>query len=91
MNALTVAVKVFWLPRRGVTALVRVWLFVDWLEFSGAELDPTDSKQVAPTAAVELEASRPDPYCQLIRGAQQTLGHAGDRTVRRDSLLRLSR
>src|SRR5579875_3498978 len=27
-----------------------VWLFVDWLEFSGATLDPTDSAQVAATA-----------------------------------------
>jgi S-adenosylmethionine-dependent methyltransferase len=34
-----------------------IWLFVDWLEFSGAELDPSDSKQVAAMAAVELEAS----------------------------------
>ena len=44
-----------------------VWLFVDWLEFSGAELDVTDSVQVAKTAAVELEASRRDPYRQLSR------------------------
>jgi SAM-dependent methyltransferase len=44
-----------------------VWLFVDWLEFGGAELDPSDSKQVAATAAVELEASRRDPYRQLSR------------------------
>jgi S-adenosylmethionine-dependent methyltransferase len=44
-----------------------VWLFVDWLEFSGAELDPHDSEQVAATAAVELEASRRDPYRQLSR------------------------
>jgi S-adenosylmethionine-dependent methyltransferase len=44
-----------------------VWLFVDWLEFSGAELDPSDSRQVAATAAVELEASRRDPYRQLSR------------------------
>jgi SAM-dependent methyltransferase len=44
-----------------------VWLFVDWLEFSGAELDPTDSQQLAATAAVELEASRRDPYRQLSR------------------------
>jgi SAM-dependent methyltransferase len=44
-----------------------VWLFVDWLEFSGAELDPTDSQQVAATAAVELEASRRDPYRQISR------------------------
>ena len=44
-----------------------VWLFVDWLEFSGAELDPSDSEQVAATAAVELESSRRDPYRQLSR------------------------
>jgi SAM-dependent methyltransferase len=44
-----------------------VWLFVDWLEFSGVKLDPTDSKEVAATAAVELEASRRDPYRQLSR------------------------
>jgi S-adenosylmethionine-dependent methyltransferase len=44
-----------------------VWLFVDWLEFSGAELDPSDSDQVAATVAVELEASRRDPYRQLSR------------------------
>lgn len=44
-----------------------VWLFVDWLEFSGAELDPDDHKQLAATAAVELEAGRRDPYRQLSR------------------------
>ncbi len=44
-----------------------VWLFIDWLEFSGAELDPDDAPQVAATAAVELEASRRDPYRQLSR------------------------
>ncbi len=44
-----------------------VWLFVDWLEFSGVELDPDDANQVAATAAVELEASRRDPYRQLSR------------------------
>ena len=44
-----------------------VWLFVDWLEFSGVELDPSDAEQVAATAAVELEASRRDPYRQLSR------------------------
>jgi SAM-dependent methyltransferase len=44
-----------------------VWLFVDWLEFSGAQLDASDEKQVAATAAVELEASRRDPYRQLSR------------------------
>lgn len=41
-----------------------VWLFVDWLEFGGVELDPAQSRQVA---AVELEASRRDPYRQLSR------------------------
>ncbi len=44
-----------------------VWLFVDWLEFSGTELDPSDAEQVAAAAAVELEASRRDPYRQLSR------------------------
>jgi SAM-dependent methyltransferase len=44
-----------------------VWLFVDWLEFSGVALDPGDSEQVAATAAVELEAARRDPYRQLSR------------------------
>ena len=54
---------------RGVEPLrwYGVWLFVDWLDFSGAELDPGDSKQVAAAAAVELEASRRDPYRQLSR------------------------
>ena len=57
------------LRSRGVEPLrwYGVWLFVDWLEFSGAELDPSDAKQVAATAAVELEASRTDPYRQLSR------------------------
>ena len=44
-----------------------VWLFVDWLEFSGVTLDPDDAEQVSATAAVELEASRRDPYRQLSR------------------------
>lgn len=44
-----------------------VWLFVDWLEFSGARLDPTDTEQLAAAAAVELEASQRDPYRQLSR------------------------
>lgn len=44
-----------------------VWLFVDWLEFSGVKLDPGDARQVAATAEVELEASRRDPYRQLSR------------------------
>jgi len=30
-------------------------------------LDPSDSKQLAAAAAVELEASRRDPYRQLSR------------------------
>lgn len=44
-----------------------VWLFADWLEFSGARLDPSDAAQVAAQAEVELEASRRDPYRQLSR------------------------
>jgi SAM-dependent methyltransferase len=54
---------------RGVEPLrwYGVWLFVDWLEFSGVELDPSDEARVAETAAVELEASRRDPYRQLSR------------------------
>jgi S-adenosylmethionine-dependent methyltransferase len=54
---------------RGVEPLrwYGVWLFVDWLEFSGVELDVGDSPEVAATAAVELEASRRDPYRQLSR------------------------
>ena len=41
-----------------------VWLFVDWLEFGGTSLDRKDSAQVA---AVELEASKRDPYRALSR------------------------
>ena len=54
---------------RGVKPLrwYGVWLFTDWLDFSGAELDPSDAQQVAAMAAVELEASRRDPYRQLSR------------------------
>jgi SAM-dependent methyltransferase len=44
-----------------------VWLFVDWLEFGGTSLDPGDAEEVAAIAAVELEASRRDPYRQLSR------------------------
>jgi S-adenosylmethionine-dependent methyltransferase len=44
-----------------------VWLFTDWLDFSGAGLDPDDAEQVAAAAAVELEASRRDPYRRLSR------------------------
>ena len=59
------------IERQGVEPMCwyGVWLFVDWLEFSGAELDPTDIEQVAATAAVELEASRRDPYRGLSRGS----------------------
>jgi S-adenosylmethionine-dependent methyltransferase len=54
---------------RGVEPLrwYGVWLFVDWLDFSGVALDPSDSAQVEATVAVELEASRRDPYRQLSR------------------------
>ena len=58
------------LLRRGGVEPLRwygVWLFVDWLDFGGAELDPGDAEQVAAAAAVELEASRRDPYRQLSR------------------------
>jgi SAM-dependent methyltransferase len=44
-----------------------VWLFVDWLEFSGAALDPADSAQIEAAAHVELEAARRDPYRALSR------------------------
>jgi SAM-dependent methyltransferase len=44
-----------------------VWLFVDWLDLSGAAVDPADEEQVAAAAAVELEAGRRDPYRQLSR------------------------
>ncbi|MCX2730189.1 methyltransferase domain-containing protein [Saccharopolyspora sp. NFXS83] len=44
-----------------------VWLFVDWLGFGGTELDPSDERRVAATAAAELEASRRDPYRGLSR------------------------
>jgi S-adenosylmethionine-dependent methyltransferase len=44
-----------------------VWLFVDWLDLSGAQLDPHDAAQVAAVVAVEAEAGRRDPYRQLSR------------------------
>ena len=47
--------------------MVRGVAVVDWLEFSGAVLDPADTQRVAATAAVELEASRRDPYRALSR------------------------
>jgi SAM-dependent methyltransferase len=54
---------------RGVLPLrwYGVWLFVDWLEYGGTKLDATDTKQVEAAAAVELEASRRDPYRRLSR------------------------
>jgi SAM-dependent methyltransferase len=54
-----------------------VWLFVDWLEFSGVVLDPSNATQVEATAAVELEASRRDPYRQLSR-VFHLLGRKGE-------------
>ena len=44
-----------------------VWLFVDWLEFSGTKLDPNNTQQVDAMAKVELEAAKRDPYRQLSR------------------------
>ena len=44
-----------------------VWLFVDWLEFSGVQLDPSDTEQVGRIVEVELEASRRDPYRGVSR------------------------
>ena len=44
-----------------------MWLFVDWLEFGGATLDPGDTEQLQATAEVEFEAARRDPYRQLSR------------------------
>jgi len=41
-----------------------VWLFVDWLEFSGVEPDPDHLDQIA---AAELEAGRRDPYRAMSR------------------------
>jgi SAM-dependent methyltransferase len=54
---------------RGVEPLrwYGVWLFADWLEFSGVKLDPGDAAQAEAMAAVELEAARRDPYRQLSR------------------------
>src|SRR6202000_2219727 len=55
--------------RHGVEPLrwYGVWLFTDWLDYAGVKLDPTNAKQVAAAAAVELEASRRDPYRELMR------------------------
>ncbi|WP_410597622.1 class I SAM-dependent methyltransferase [Amycolatopsis sp. lyj-23] len=54
------------LRRRGVEPLAwyGVWLFVDWLDLSGAGPDPAETERVA---AVEFEAGRRDPYRRLSR------------------------
>jgi S-adenosylmethionine-dependent methyltransferase len=44
-----------------------VWLFADWLDLSGADLDPADDEQLAALVAVEFEAGRRDPYRRLSR------------------------
>lgn len=51
---------------RGVEPLewYGVWLFVDWLDLSGAGPDPAEAERVA---AVEFEAGRRDPYRRLSR------------------------
>ncbi len=57
------------LEAKGVRQLAwyGVWLFVDWLEFSGVELDPSDTDELTRIAAVELEAARRDPYREISR------------------------
>ena len=54
------------LRSRGVEPLewYGVWLFVDWLDLSGAGPDPAEAERVA---AVEFEAGRRDPYRRLSR------------------------
>ncbi len=58
-----------------------VWLFVDWLEFGGVALDPGDQERVEAIAAVELEASRRDPYRRLSR-VFHLVGRNGPRQMR---------
>ncbi len=57
------------LDRGGVdpVAWYGVWLFADWLEFSGVPVDPGDPDALAALAAVEYEASHRDPYRQMSR------------------------
>lgn len=43
------------------------WTFVDWLEFGGTALANADAEEREAIAAVELEASRRDPYRQISR------------------------
>ena len=76
--------------RQGIEAMgwYGVWLFVDWLEFAGATLDPSDHGGVAAMAAVELEASRRDPYRQMSRVFHllgRKVGDAEPRTRDRDA------
>ena len=52
------------------------WLFVDWLEFGGTKLEAADAAELDAIAAVELEASRRDPYRGLSR-AFHLIGRKG--------------
>ncbi|MET8998385.1 methyltransferase domain-containing protein [Amycolatopsis sp. NPDC004169] len=54
------------LRNRGVEPLAwyGVWLFVDWLDLSGAAPDPAEAERIA---AVEFEAGRRDTYRRLSR------------------------
>jgi SAM-dependent methyltransferase len=57
------------LARHGVVASRRygVWLFTDWLDFAGVQLDPSDTAELKRIAEVELEASRREPYASISR------------------------
>jgi 2-polyprenyl-3-methyl-5-hydroxy-6-metoxy-1,4-benzoquinol methylase len=57
------------LRRNGIEPLnwYGVWLFADWFEFTGRPLEVTDRARLDEIAAVELEASRRDPYRGLSR------------------------
>lgn len=44
-----------------------VWLFVDWLEFSGTSLNRADHTHLPTIAATELRAAAQDPYRHLSR------------------------
>lgn len=67
--ATTVAELSALVRNRGVETLswYGVWLFVDWLDLSGAAVDPADAARLQAAAEVELEAGRRDPYRQLSR------------------------
>lgn len=47
--------------------MVREWLWVDLLEFTGVDLASIDPRELSAMAEVELEASRRDPYRRLSR------------------------